>query len=382
MRRLITRRIQYLLLSISHWICSHYFSKEEKQKWVVLGVETAAMLKNMSLALPNSVSVNFAANRFYDFNYDYQIYSQSKFTRLKNDLFCACLFGYLISRYERFLYLGNSSFLIDNKDGRAKEFELLKSKGKTLACYFLGTEIRSFRLMDNYAEANCIDVITTYQPISHPGINSAKKENARKQLGKTADKYADYIFNPAVEHMTYIDRETHPMIYFLGDELFYQGLNKFDEPKEVIILHGPSSPLIKGTPLVRAAIKKLQEEGYHFKYLEMINVPHVEMVASLKSAHIVLNEFYAFVPGIFGMEAMASSCVLLTSADEKIETSLDEGANEAWIVTPYWNIYDNLKMLLDNPDSMKPQAKAGYDWVLKNCSYDAGVKKLNHIVNA
>jgi len=340
------------------------------------------MLKNISHALPDSVSVNFAPHRFYDFNYDYQIYTVSKLSRLKNDLISAFLLGYLMNQYERFLYIGATGFLINNKDGRAKEFEFLKSKGKILTCYFLGSEIRSFNLLGDYAKQHNIDVITTYQSISHPGINSAKKEKLRKGLAEAADRYADYIFNPAVDQMTYIKHDTYPFIYFLGDDIFHKHLNKFDNPKEIIILHGSSSPIIKGTPLVRAAIKKLQKEGYHFKYLEMIEVSHSELLEALQSAHIVLNQFYCFVPGTFGMEAIANSCVLLTSADEEIETSLDEGANEAWVVTPYWDIYDNLKMLLDNPDSMKPQAKAGYDWALKNGSYEAGAKKLNHIVNA
>jgi len=348
----------------------------------VAGVETATMLKNISQALSDSVSVNFTPHRFYNFKYDYQIYTVSKLSRLKNDFISAILLGYLMSRYDRFLYIGETGFLINNKNGRAKEFAFLKSKGKTLACYFLGSEIRSFDLLDDYAKQHNIDVITTYQSISQPGLNSTRKENLRKHLAETADKYADFIFNPAIDQMAYIKQNASPLIYFLGDDIFHHHLNKFDSPEEIIILHGPSSPLIKGTPLVRAAIKKLQEEGYRFKYLEMIEVSHSELLDALQSAHIVLNQFYAFLPGVFGMEAMASSCVLLTSADETIETSLDEGANEAWIVTPYWNIYDNLKMLLDNPDLMKPQAKAGYDWALKNCSYDAGAKKLNHIVNA
>jgi len=382
MRRLVTRRIQYLIVFLSHFFCNLCLVKNKNDSWVVVGVETAAMLKNISQALPQAISVNFKPHRFYDFKYNHQIYTTNKLSRLKNDFISALLLGYLMSRYNRFLYIGEASFLIKNKDGRAKEFALLKSKDKMLACYFLGSEIRSFNLLGEYAKQNNIDVLTTYQSISQPGINSEKKERLRKKLAKTANKYADFIFNPAMDQMTYIDRKTHPMIYFLGHDAFYQGLNKFDELKEIIILHGPSSPLIKGTPLVRAAIKKLQEEGYRFKYLEMIEVSHSELLDALQSAHIVLNQFYAFLPGVFGMEAMASSCVLLTSADETIETSLDEGANEAWIVTPYWNIYDNLKMLLDNPDLMKPQAKAGYDWALKNCSYDAGAKKLNHIVNA
>ena len=122
-------------------------------------------------------------------------------------------------------------------------------------------------------------------------------------------------------------------------------------------------------------------EGYSFKYIELINEPHENILLALKSAHIVLNQFYAFVPGVFGIEAMASSCALLTSADENIESTLDEGANNAWKVTPYWSVYDHLKLFLDNPDMIKPQALAGHNWAKKHCTYAAGAKKMNDIIN-
>ena len=181
MRRLITRHIQFLILNLSYLICCTLFSKHQKKGWVVVGVETATVLKNISQALPDAVSVNFAPHRFYDFDYDYELYSKGKLSRFKNDLLSAYLLGYLMSRYERFVYLGDKGFLINNRDGRAKEFKFLKRKNKSLTCYFLGSEIRSFNLLNEYARAHNIDVATTYQGISNPGLNSTKKENIRKK---------------------------------------------------------------------------------------------------------------------------------------------------------------------------------------------------------
>jgi len=381
LRRQVTRRIQYLLFSFFYWAFSLPLLKRTQKGDVIIGNETASMLQNISKALPSSVSVNFEPNRFYEFNYTYQIYTSNKLSRLKNDLLSGCLLGFLASRHERFIYIGEAGFLIDNKDGRQHEFSLLKKKNKKLICYFLGSEIRSFKLLQEYAEEKEIDVITTYQSISQPGINSEKKENNRKRLGETADKYADLIFNAEVDQMAYIKRKTFPLIYFMDDELFNNSLSKFVNLTEIIILHAPSSPLIKGTPLVRAAIKNLRTEGYRFKYVELLNTPHSQMLRELRSAHIVLNQFYAFLPGVFGIEAIANSCVLLTSADRNIEPSLDEGANDAWIVTPYWRIYDNLKLLLDNKHLMVKQAEAGYQWADRNCRYSTGVKKLYRIIN-
>lgn len=372
--------VQNVLLNISYSTFKKINIKK-RDGWVVVAVETASMLKNISAALPSSVSVNFASNRFYDFRYDYQIYNNNIFFKLMNLVFSPLLLGYLLNRHDKFIYLGGIGFLSPLTDGREAEFKFLKRKNKNLICFFMGSEIRSFTLLNEYASRKKIDVITTYQGISHTGIDSERNEYYRKKLAEVADRYADKIINPAVDQMTYIKRRTYPFIYFLSDSLFKPSLEKFNDIKEIIILHGPSSPIIKGTPLVRAAIKKLKVEGYRFKYVELIDVPHEKMLNELQYAHIVLNEFYAFVPGVFGLEAMANQCALLTSADENIETTLPCGANKAWCVTPYWNIYDNLKNLLDNPEQIKFQASAGFKWAKANYQYDQAVNKLNEIVN-
>lgn len=371
---------QLILLKLVYFFSNAYF-KKNNDSWVVVGAETASMLKNISNALSGSRSVNFAPNRFYDFKYTYEIYSKNIFFKFFNLFYTPLLLGYLSSRYKKFIYLGSAGFLMPYTDGRQKEFKFLKSKNRKLVCCFMGSEIRSFKLLEQYAKQEDIDVITTYQSISHLDIDSAINENKRKQLAEVADEYADKIINPPIDQMAYIKQITHPFIYFLPDNLFKPSLEKFNDLNEIIVLHGPSSPIIKGTPLVRAAIKKLKVEGYRFKYVELINVPNEKMLKELENAHIVLNQFYAFVPSVFGLEAMANHCVLLTSADENIETTLPCGANKAWCVTPYWNIYDNLKNLLDNPEQIKSQASAGFKWAKENYQYDAAVKKLNEIVN-
>jgi hypothetical protein len=121
-------------------------------------------------------------------------------------------------------------------------------------------------------------------------------------------------------------------------------------------------------------------EGYDFEYRELIGVSNRVMLEALVDAHVVLNEFYAFVPGLFGVEAMASHCALMTSADDRIETTLPTGANAAWMVTEYWNIYDNLRDLLNNHELIKQYADAGFAWALKHCSCKNSAHRLNALL--
>ena len=82
------------------------------------------------------------------------------------------------------------------------------------------------------------------------------------------------------------------------------------------------------------------------------------------------------MPGIFGVEALANFCALMTSADEYIETDLPQDSNKAWMVTKNYDIYDNLKFLLNNHDEMEAYARRGYEWAKENASQEKSSKLL------
>jgi len=372
--------IQKIIVYIGFFFNS-FFNNKKDQLWVVAGVEIASMLKTISDSIPNSVSVNFGENRFYDFTYTYS-FGCRPFKFMLSLIHRPWLLGKLTTQRSNFLYIGGAGFLHFPEDGRDWEFRFLKSHGVKLVCYFTGSEIRSFDLLNQYSQENEIDVITTYQAYASPGIDSKKNEQYRRLLGVSADKYADFIFNPPIDQMAYISRPTLPYFYFVKREYFKQNIEKFNDLSKVIIVHGPSSPLIKGTPIVRAAIKKLKEEGYNFEYRELIGIPHKEMLRSLSEAHIVLNQFYAFVPGVLTMEALANYCAVLTSADPEIETSLPKNCKNAWKVTPYWKVYENLKSMLDDPVMIKNYADAGYKWALENCEEGNALESFLKIIQS
>lgn len=54
--------------------------------------------------------------------------------------------------------------------------------------------------------------------------------------------------------------------------------------KKIKIL-SPSNPFVKGTSLVRAAIKKLQVEGYDFEYIELQKMPNEVVLEHLNISY-------------------------------------------------------------------------------------------------
>ena len=236
--------------------------------------------------------------------------------------------------------------------------------------------------MLDYQKKTGLENTCSYLPQVNPGYLSNSFDKFVKNTALVSEKYSDMIFSCSVDQLSYFKNPTKPFIYLYPDERIIRNDKKFINLDKIKIVHAPSSPIIKGTPLVRAAIKKLELDGYCFDYVELIGASNEQVLEELRSAHIVLNQFYAFMPGIFAIEAMASHCALLTSADETIEWDLPSGSNNAWVVTKYYEIYEKLKHLMDNKDLIKPQADSGLDWVREHAAFSRSGKKLQEMLNS
>ena len=372
--------IQKMLLALSYYVCRLTYRGERTGK--IIGVEEIANVNAMLCkAVVDSKSFVFQSHSFYEDRYSYNL-SRSYFLRKFKHIISPIMLGYFLTRYKTFIYISGNGFLFRHIDGRDFEFNYIKEKGGSIVCLFTGSDIRSFVMMDEISHRLGIDVITTYQDLENVGVRTTRNENIRKMLGQSAEKHADLIFNAPSDQAAYINREVENFLYFFPEERILDSYDKFSEAKR-IVLHAPSNPLIKGTPIVRAAIKKLKTEGYDFEYIELSGIEHSKVMEILRKAHIVLNEFYAFVPGVFGVEAMASNCVLLTSANETLESTLPSGSDEAWIPTPYWEIYDNLRLCLECEGAeLKSQAIRGRDWVRTHCSAESNAARINGLIES
>ena len=264
--------------------------------------------------------------------------------------------------------MGGEGFLLHHHDERTFEFAFLKKHQLKIICYFTGNDIRSPMLMAKLAEEMGYPNLGTIALVDNAKSGTPKLEHSRKLRAKVAETYSDIIFNSRVDQLSYLTVETEPFRYFYPDEQFVKSTTKFDDLKKLIIVHAPSNPVIKGTDYVREAIATLALERDDFEYRELIGVDNDVVLATLNEAHIALNQFYAFVPGVFGIEALARRCVLVTSADEFLEPDLPAGSNDAWVVTRVDAILDNVRTLLDNRDGLEAQANAGWQWAWDNAS--------------
>lgn len=367
-RKIGVNIVQKIVMFFSDKILINIIAPLPKRQFVIGVTEVANNIYMLKKVLPDSYSVCFHLNQYYLNNsYDFILPNKKFYRLLYHYLYKPFLLCRLAQAVETFIYIWTDSFCED----RERDFKYLKRKNKKLITIFVGSDIRSSKKLKEYIEEKEYDSFIYYLP---PEKIQNEEENRRR--AEMTERYADMIITANVDQPSYFIGPTFPFLYYI-DTSEYGSINyaKYEDTQTVKIVHFPTSSIIKGTQLVRAAIKKLKVEGYVFEYIEGNNIQHFELIQILKEAHIVLNQFYSFVPGTFGIEALFSYSAVLMSADPDLE-SFPEQPDNAWILTRYWEVYDNLKFCLDNPKQLEGFARRGHSYAMRNYTLDAARKQF------
>lgn len=334
--------------------------------WVVGPDECASMVLQIAAAIPGSYSVSFTEEVAYQAQYDHPLRtgSRSRFRLAERILTGPILLGRLMNQASGFIYVGSTGYLLADDDHREFEFAYLAKKGVPIVCYWCGSDIRSTVRMHELERSTGMPNISTYIGERNALLESSHWDELKRSIAEVSSRYASAMFSNTVDHLSYLTMGTEPFLYFLADEPLAHP-DKFTDLSPVRVVHATTAPVIKGTPLVRAAVAQLKDEGYEFEYRELIGVTNAEVKDALGRAHIVLNQFYGFSPTVFGAEALAAGCAVMMSCDEHVESDLPEGSNECWVVTKHHQVYTNLKRLLDDPSQLEGIALKGRAWAEK-----------------
>jgi hypothetical protein len=373
---------QKRVLSLAYWLFKPVAWFFPRIAWVVGVEEIALMTRHIANALSDSRAVVHRPHPFYEVEYDYVIqHDSSRLAKYRRLYGGPLLLAWLANRAHGFIYVGGAGFLDIQDDQREFEFSFLKRHKRKIVCYFTGSDIRSPRRMHELAEQTQLPNIGSLMLIADPVYATDEYDAVRRERSRIADTYADRIFTAGVDQLSYLTSPTEPFRYFYPDDAFAETNGKFENVERFIIVHAPSNPRLKGTEYVHEAIDRLSSVRDDFEYREITGSSNAEVIDALSNAHIVLNQFHAFVPGVFGIEALAHRCAMLTSADERLEPDLDADANEAWVVTRPNEIFDHLTRLLDNPSSIREQAERGFEWARKNAAASVDGRRVRAILD-
>lgn len=363
-----------LVLSYNYFRIRRGTRAQRPISWAVGTEDIASMILQIAGAIPHSYSVSFTGISAYSGAYDFPLRTApaSRWRWLERVLRGPVLLGRLMNDAHGVIYVGPAGFLLSDRDFREFEFAYLAKKGVPIVCYWCGSDIRSTRRMHELEKQTGMPNISTYIGLREPVFETEAYDRVKRRLAEVASRHASAMFSNTVDHLSYLTMGTEPFLYFIPDEPV-PTFERYSDGSRPVVVHATTSPIIKGTPLVRAAIAQLRQEGYDFEYVELIGVPNEEIKRQLTRAHIAMNQFYGFSPAVFGAEGLAAGTVVMMSSDEFVETDLPPGSNECWVVTKHYEVYTNLKDLLDNPAQLEPIARRGRAWAEKYaCRRGAG----------
>ena len=192
-------------------------------------------------------------------------------------------------QYDVFIFGFGSSFL------GHYDFPLLKAMGKKIICVFHGSDMRPSYMKG--AEILGEGGLTTAQCI--------QQDHRRKRRLRRIERYADYTITipgqAPFHEKPYVVYTIIGLPFSARDE---DGQNDASvantQAKAVRILHSPSNPIAKGTPLVREMIERLKAKGRKIAYEEITGRPHVEVLSAIRRCDFVVDELYSdtFLAGL------------------------------------------------------------------------------------
>lgn len=360
-------RVQKVVALVGYGL-ARPFARVRPVSWLVGVHELASMVIQLGQALPGSVTIVEKPHAFYGARYDVVIERGSgRWNSVRNFLLGPWMLGSIAARAQGVVYVGERGFLHAADDEREWEFRFLRSRGRHAVVVFTGNDIRSPELMTRFAEETGFDNIGAILKRQGAPFDTEVYETVRRRRAEICDRHASAIFTAPVDQLSYLTSRTLPFPYLYPEANFAGDQRKFDELEEIRIVHAPSNPVLKGTAVVRTTMQRITEEFSNVTYIELTDVDNETVRKILADAHIVLNQFHAYMPGVFGIEAMAHRCVMVCSADPSVEPAL-EGAEGAWVIASPDTLLESLSSLLRDPTALARQADRGYLWAREYAS--------------
>ncbi len=99
-----------------------------------------------------------------------------------------------------------------------------------------------------------------------------------------------------------------PHRHIVGQRLDTQRYERHPPSEKVdvpVIVHAPSSPLVKGTEALRRGVDELKQSGARFKYVEIQGMRQAEALQCYADADLVVDQLRAGSHGQFAVEAMS-----------------------------------------------------------------------------
>ena len=284
-------------------------------------------------------------------------------------LFPLLLFLRCIRKYEcMYIYFNGGPLQVVPVYRTLEPFLFKIAKVKVVVLPY-GSDVQVFERTPNKATVNslCIDYEKFFR----------KNHNVIKRQVDRWSRYADIVIGTmdSIDYMYFWNRVT-PCPFTIDTDKIKPKERSKNISVPIKILHAPNHMSIKGTNFIEAAISRLKKEGYEIEYQRIQHMPNEKVLQAIQEADIVIDQLIMGWYAMFAMEAMASGkpCVCHIRED-LVDTFAKIGCLNREDV-PFINattetIYEELKTLLDNPESLNELGKKSREYAIKYHSYEA-----------
>jgi glycosyltransferase involved in cell wall biosynthesis len=253
--------------------------------------------------------------------------------------FIKCFF-----RYDIFHFHFGQSLLPVNLD-----LPILKLFGKKVIMEYWGSDIRQADIAINYVYLKKNELQKIY-----PG----KEDKYKRKKIKRIEEFVNLTIVGDYQILPYSPKSIVVRQALDLSEIPYIGCENRNE--KIKIIHAPTDREKKGTKYVLDAIERLRKENYNIDFILIEKQTHEALIEMCKNADIIIDALLLESFGIFSMEGMALGKPVLNRIDEKF---VKYYPGLPILRTDPDNIYDNLKLLIENPDLRKELGKKGRKYV-------------------
>lgn len=119
-----------------------------------------------------------------------------------------------------------------------------------------------------------------------------------------------------------------PAAHFVGVVIDPDVWRTDDPPlqsKRLKVVHAPTNPYAKGTPMIMPTVERLVDEGL-IEFTEIRGVPNSEMPRVFREADVVLDQFRAGDYGVGACETMAAGRIPLTFVTDQVRAEVQRHA--------------------------------------------------------
>jgi glycosyltransferase involved in cell wall biosynthesis len=223
------------------------------------------------------------------------------------------------------------------------DFDYLKSKGKKIVVFFMGSEQRWCNAYGQEVEKFGIPNYYSRLPSDSFQFTMRALQIKLRYL-RNVEKYADIIYS--LPNQSQLSLRPYSHFYIPVDTNMIT--ENSQQRKVPVVAHAPSNRAVKGTDIVLNTLEKLKTDGVKFETNLIENIPYSEALKMYGDSDIVIDQLFIPSGGKLAREALAAGKVVLSSVHREYIDNLPIDCPIV-DVNPE-TLYDELKnIILDYP---------------------------------